>query len=52
MHTFDELLADLSAARSRLEAMRLAGGHYGERAELLSRLHGLRADIARARVES
>ena len=51
MRTFDDLLAELSSTRSDLEAMRSSGGHFMERAELQSLLHGLRAEIALARQE-
>jgi len=46
---FNRLLRHLSDARLRYEDLRIGHGHYGERAEVLSHLHDLRAAVARSR---
>lgn len=51
MGDFDQLLSELSRTRGELETYRYMGGHFGQRAELMSRLAALRYEIARARNE-
>jgi hypothetical protein len=46
------LLADLLTTRAEYETLRVHDGPLGERAQMITRLQGLRADLARARQET
>lgn len=45
----EDLFAELITTRSRYEDLRIAGGDFGERAQLQTQLHALRARIAAER---
>jgi len=46
------LLTDLLSTRSEYETLRVLDGPLDERAKMITRLQGLRADLAKARQES
>lgn len=49
MNSFDHLYYQLVRTRSILEELRENEGPLGDRAQVMHRLHGLRAEIAAAR---
>jgi len=46
---FGELFQELLTTRARYEALRMGGAPFGQRAELLARLHALRSTMGQLR---